>query len=97
MSPVNSEQATCCTLFRSGVILFAWLRPPESHHSTVGYHDPACHRIENPNRFSVGCIAIQARQGLIVAWVKRAASVGKIDIVLGQQRFVNRRVPPVPG
>jgi len=42
-------------------ILFAWLRPPESHHSTVDYHDPACHRIENPNRFSVGYVAFQAR------------------------------------
>jgi hypothetical protein len=38
----------------------------------------------------VGCIAIQARQGFIFAWVKRAASVGKVDIVLGQQSLVDR-------
>ena len=34
--------------------------------------------------YSVGCFGIQARQGFVVAWVNRAASVGKVDVVLGQ-------------
>ena len=49
----------------------------------------------NPNRLSVGGIEIHTGKVLNVALVKRAASMGKVDIILGQQCIVDRRPPPM--
>jgi hypothetical protein len=45
---------------------------------------PPPHRTKNPNRFLVGYVDPQARQGLVFGRVNRGVSVGQVDVVLGQ-------------
>jgi hypothetical protein len=62
---------------------------------TSAFNNLICHRTENPSRFSAASIDSHDWQGLVVGRINRASAVWQVDVVLGQQRFVDRDVPPM--
>ena len=63
----------------------------------MGGHTGGIDNVENSNKDSVSCFCGLSREMFVVIQARRAASMGKVDIVLGQQCFVDRGVPPVTG